>query len=129
MVSRTYITSNVYADSSLQNDMIEIYKHFKVYDRTSLYKTFQNQTRVKRNHEHDLQFVERIQKDGVRGGAKFNSFYYRTIVPWSKLPADVVKSKTVFQFKVNLDEAWKERPQRFQQPNGIEENFGPQDMT
>eukprot|EP00111_Clytia_hemisphaerica_P014167 TCONS_00041732-protein len=108
--------------------MIEIYKHFNVYDRSSLHKTFQHQMRVTRNHEHELQLVERIPKDGVRG-AQFNSFYYRTINPWNNLPADVVKSETMFQFRVNLDEAWKERPQRLQQPNGIEETFGIPDLT
>ena len=101
--------------------MIEIFKHFHTYDQSSLHENFKHQTRVTRNHEHDFQLVERIPKDGVRG-AQYNSFYYRTIAPWNELPAKVVNSKTVFQFKVNLDEAWKERPERYHQANGSNEN-------
>ena len=75
-----------------RNDMIEIFKQFNTYDKSSLHKNFQHQTRSTRNHGHEYQLVERIPKDGVRG-VQYNSFYYRTIVPWNELPRPKLSNK------------------------------------
>ena len=47
------------------NDMIEMYKHFHIYDSHSISDSFQRQERPSR--KHDFQLKSRIPRDGVRG--------------------------------------------------------------
>ena len=49
----------------LRNDMIEIYKHFKVYDKETITPTFQPRTRPSRSHNRML--IPPIARDGIRG--------------------------------------------------------------
>ena len=52
-------------------------------------------------------------KDGFRG-AQTNSFFYRSIPNWNRLPRYVVEAKTVKIFKERLNKAWNEHPKRFE---------------
>ncbi len=89
----------------LRNDMIEVYKHFHVYDKSTLPNSFQRKTRPSR--KHNFQLVPRIPRDGVRGVQR-NSFCFRTFKLWNELPTEVVDSPTMSAFKMSLDEAWKD---------------------
>ena len=89
-----------------KNDMVEIYKHFHVYDQSSISNAFMPNVRPSRIH--DYQLVSRIPRDGVRG-VQNNSFYFRTIKTWNELPAHVVNSTSVYVFKKNLDLAWEDQ--------------------
>ena len=88
------------------NDMVELYKNFHIYDRSSLSKAFQPQTRPSR--KHNFQLVPRIPRDGVRG-VQTNSFYFRTVQPWNQLSEEIVNATTVNSFKELLIRTWVER--------------------
>ena len=45
--------------------------------------------------------------------AQTNSFYHRVVKTWNELPEVVVNSKTINNFKNNIDELWKEDPIKF----------------
>lgn len=94
----------------LRNDMIEIYKHFHVYDRSTLSSAFRHQTRTSRRHNYQL--VPRISRDGIRGLQR-NSFYFRTIKQWNELPAEVVDSPSTDMFKTALDRIWEHHHLRY----------------
>ena len=86
-----------------RGDMIEIYKHFNYYDKSTLPSSFQRQVRPSR--KHDLQLVWQRPKDGVRG-LQTNSFYFRTNRIWNNLPKEVVNAPNINTFKRLLDKAW-----------------------
>ena len=90
--------------------MIELWKNFNVYSRETLSDTFEPRQRSTR--AHDLQILERIPKDGVRG-LQTNSFYYRHARTWNDLPADIVKAATINGFKNKLDKHWEDEPSKF----------------
>lgn len=94
----------------LRGDMIELYKHFTKYDRSTISSTFQPKTRPSRAHK--LQIQEREAKDGTRGVQR-KSFYYRNINIWNKLPKWVVESENMNEFKNNLDTFWKDDPKKY----------------
>lgn len=75
-----------------KGDMIEIYKHFHVYDANCISDSFTRQTRTS-------------HKDGIRG-IQANSFYYRAARLWNLLPGKVVSAKTMNTFKNRLNEHW-----------------------
>ena len=54
----------------LRNDMIEIYKYFKVYDKGTITPTFQRRIRPSRSHNQML--IPPIARDGIRG-LQYNS--------------------------------------------------------
>ena len=87
-----------------RGDMIEVWKHFNVYDRATLSTSFQPKHRTSRAHKFQL-FHQR-SKDGVRG-VQHNSFYHRVTDAWNDLPGDVVASTTMDNFKNKIDEHWK----------------------
>jgi len=91
----------------MKNDLVEIYKHFHVYDKDTISNRYQHHTRTSRRH--DYQLVPRIPEDGIRG-VQTNSFYFRTTKPWNELLPEVVNSPNVHLFKKNLDEAWRDHP-------------------
>ena len=93
-----------------RGDMIEMFKHFKGYDVTSLSTAFQPRTRVSRKHDFQLHLL--VPKDGSRG-PQSNSFYYRAPKTWNNLPNYVVEAKSIDEFKVNLDNYWSTRPSKF----------------
>ena len=94
----------------LRNDMIEIYKHFEVYDKETITPTFQPRTRPSRSHNRML--MPPIARDGVRG-VQHNSFYYRSVTTWNNLPKDVPIAPSVHSFKRRLDMAWKDNPLKY----------------
>ena len=87
-----------------RGDMIEIWKHFHVYERTCLSKSFKPRERVSRQHR--FQLIHNRPKDGIRGVQR-NSFYHRATDSWNSLPSSVVESNTINKFKNALDEHWK----------------------
>ena len=89
-----------------RGDMIEVYKHIKIYDERIISSNFRRQQRPSR--KHDFQLVENVPADGVRG-KQHNAFYFRTNRQWNDLPATVVNAETVDQFKNRLDKAWEGR--------------------
>ena len=93
-----------------RGDMIELYKHFHTYDRDAICSKFQPKGRVSR--KHGFQLHERKAKDGIRG-PQSNSFYYRSVSTWNKLPSKVVNVKDINDFKKNLDEHWQHQPWKF----------------
>ena len=94
-----------------RGDMIEIYKHFHVYDRDSISSSFQPTTRPSR--QHDFQLYVRTPRDGAMG-IETNSFYQRTVRTWNNLPSSVVDAKCINSFKNKLDEHWKNDPVKYE---------------
>ena len=92
------------------NDMIEIYKHFHLYDQMTTPNKFLPRTRPSR--KHNMQILLNFPKDGTRG-VQAKSFYYRSISIWNDLPSNVVNSASINTFKKLLDEAWLDHPLRF----------------
>ena len=94
-----------------RGDMIEIWKHFNVYDQTTLSKSFQPRQRPSRRHKFQLLPIK--AKDGVRG-IETNSFYRRVPDKWNKLPKSVAECVTIDEFKVALDNHWKDEPSKYE---------------
>ena len=90
--------------------MIEIFKHFNVYDKNALSTSFRPKERTSR--KHDFQLYNRTAKDGIRG-IQNNSFYYRSVKTWNNLPRNVVNAKDVNVFKAKLDNHWEHEPWKF----------------
>ena len=90
-----------------RGDMIEVWKHFHIYDRSTVANAFRPRPRVTRRHK--LQLFNNRSLDGVRGIQR-NSFYHRTVDVWNQLPSYVAESKTINNFKNNLDRYWSEIP-------------------
>ena len=91
-------------------DMVQVYKHLHYYDKNTLPNKLNTRTRPTRRHDYEL--TPNFGKDGFRG-TQTNSFYFRTIASWNKLPKHVVNAKTVKLFKAKLNEAWKTHPKKF----------------
>ena len=103
-----------------RGSMIELYKHFNVYPRETISDSFQPRERSTR--AHDLQILERVPKDGIRG-LQSNSFYYRHTRTWNNLPISVVNAKTLNEFKNNLDKHWNDIPSKFDHLQDDSERF------
>ena len=86
-----------------RGDMIELYKHLHIYDKETLSCKFNLRSRTSR--KHNFQLMENIPQH--------NSFYYRNARIWNNLPKDVVNVKTVDNFKAKLDEAWQNKPTKY----------------
>ena len=52
-----------------------------------------------------------MPRDGVRG-LQTNSLY-RNVKTWNNLPKGVVHAKGINNFKEKLDEAWKDKPTKY----------------
>ena len=89
-----------------RGDMIEMFKHFDVYQRGLLSPSFNPKIRPSR--QHDYQLHESRPKDGVRG-VHCKAFYQRATPIWNGLPKEVVDSKSLNIFKNNLDKAWLDK--------------------
>ena len=98
--------------------MIEMWKHFNVYDRSILSSSFIPNQRPIRNGRHKFQLYQRRLGDGERG-IQTNSYYFRTTKQWNDLPTSVVESGNVNCFKNNLDAAWEEHPMKYQQQSDL----------
>ena len=88
----------------MRGDVIELYKHFRKYDRAIISNSFQPKERA--NRRHKFQLHERRALDGARG-VQSNSFYYRSPRQWNDLPPEVVDSENLNTFKNRLDNHWK----------------------
>ena len=95
-----------------RGDMIEVWKHFNSYDKTTLPSNFRRNTRNIRNHPHLYQLTWNRPNDGVRG-VQSNSFYFRTATKWNNLPASVVQEEDVDKFKAELNRTWMSHPQKY----------------
>ena len=93
-----------------RGDMIETYKHFSSYDRSTIASTFLPRERPSRQHNFQLHVPK--SNDGQRG-VQTNSFYHRVAPVWNNLPRNVVDSKHVDEFKAALDDYWKYDPTKF----------------
>ena len=93
-----------------RGDMIEVFKHAKVYDKASLSTSIHFRSRPSRKHDYQITRLE--ASDGVRGPQR-NSFYYRTAATWNELPKTVVNSPTVTAFKKQIDDFWKYDPTKY----------------
>lgn len=102
----------------MRGDMIEMWKHFNVYDREILSPSFIPNDRPVRNGNHKFQLYQRRSGDGERG-IQTNSYYFRTINTWNSLPTSVVESKTIDSFKNNLDVAWADHPMKYQHKSDL----------
>ena len=70
----------------LRGDMIEVFKHFTKYDRSTIAETFIPKERNTQRHKRLLHEFQ--ARDGVYGPQR-NSFYFRTAKEWNNLPAVV----------------------------------------
>ena len=93
-----------------RGDMIEVFKHFKSYDRSTLSPSFKPRDRPSRQHK--LQLHQPPSKDGARG-AQRNSFYHRVVSTWNSLPKKVAEAETIEGFKNALDQLWEDDPLKF----------------
>ena len=90
-----------------RGDMIEMFKHFHIYDRSILASSFQPRDRPSRQHKCQLHTPK--AHDGERG-PQTNSYYHRTVTMWNELPNEVVTAGSVNEFKNNLDKHWENDP-------------------
>ena len=102
-----------------RGDMIEVFKHFNSYDKSTLSTSFNPRDRPSRQHK--LQLHQPHSNDGVRG-AQTNSFYHRVAPIWNNLPKSVVEVETIDDFKNALDKHWKDDPIKFNHLHGRESN-------
>ena len=93
-----------------RGDMIQLYRHFHIYDRSTVSPSFQPQCRSSRKHKYQL--VWQRPKDGVRG-LQSNSFYFRTTQAWNNLPREVVNAPNIDSFKRLLDNTWVNNPMKY----------------
>ena len=100
----------VLAYRRLRGDVIEMHKHFRIYDKEIIADSFQRKLRA--NWGHNLQIYELRAKYGTRS-VQHNSFYYRTARLWNQLPEDVVNAPTTNSFKNRLDKCWNDLPMKF----------------
>ena len=88
--------------------IIEVYKHLDIYDKNAAPSRFLI-SRAKCGHNHQL--IWYIPKDGTRG--KQTPFYLCTIPELSNLLDETVNSASLSTFKNQLDDAWKDKPWKF----------------
>lgn len=93
-----------------RGDMIEVFRHIHSHDQNSLPPNFNLQNRCSRNHDFQLRTKKPL--DGERG-IQSNSFYFRVSDKWNNLPKNVVNAKTINEFKNRLDDAWKNKPTKY----------------
>ena len=91
----------------MRGDLIEVYKHFRTYDRETMPHSFQPRTRTTRTH--NFQLVVKRAMDGDRG-LQTNSFYQRATKLWNNLPQTVVNAENINIFKNRLDDAMNNHP-------------------
>ena len=93
-----------------RGDMIEVWKHFNTYDKSTLSTNFRPIPRASRRHRYQL--TRNIPKDGIRG-SQSKSFYFRVPNKWNDLPPEVVESRDINMFKARLDAAWIDKAVKF----------------
>ena len=93
-----------------RGDLIEMYKHFNSYDRSTLAPSFNPRERPSRQHAFQLHVPP--SNDGKRG-PQTNYFYQRIASVWNQLPEKVVNAKHIDAFKNALDDFWKDDSMMF----------------
>ena len=108
-----------------RGDMIQVWKHFNEYDRSTLPANFRPIPRVNRQHPYRL--TRNRPKDGALG-IQSNSFYFRVPNEWNNLQKRVVESENINTFKARIDATWADKPTKFtvETPSDTndEERFG-----
>ena len=94
----------------LFNDMVEVYKHLHVYDKSTIQPRFQLQTRPSRKHNYQISCG--VPK-GYAIGLQMHAFYFRVVNTWNNLPKEVVNAPSLMAFKQNLERAWANHPVKF----------------
>jgi hypothetical protein len=87
-----------------RGQMIEVWKHFHVYDTDVLPPSFQ---RAHSSRRHDFLLKQHRGADGLRG-THTNSFYLSAPIAWNALPRCVVESDNIDTFKNRLDNHWSD---------------------
>ena len=85
-------------------DMVEVYKHLNVYEKSCVSQKFVLRNRQQRGHNQELQ--RNFANDIIRG-YQTNSLYYRSIKSWNGLGPNVVNAPTVSKFKEEVAKEWK----------------------
>ena len=93
-----------------RGDIIEFYKHFHAYDKSTLAPSFKPKDRTSLQHRFQLHIPP--MKDGPRG-VQTNFFFQRTTKLWNNLPEHVVEAESVNTLKNRLDDHWKDDPLKF----------------
>ena len=93
-----------------RGDLIQVWKHFNTYDRSTLSSHFRPIPRVSRNHPFQLMWNR--PKDG-KNGLQTNLFYFRVANMWNQLPKTVVEAANIETFKARLDAAWSDNPTKY----------------
>ena len=93
-----------------RGDLIEMYKHFHSYDKSTLAPSFKPRTRSSRQHRFQLHAPP---NKGGTTGAQSNFFFQRTVKIWNNLPRYVVEAVNVNEFKNRLDEHLTIDPTKF----------------
>ena len=93
-----------------RGDIIEMYKHFHTYDKSTLAPSFKPKERPSRKHRYQLYTPQ--TKDGLTG-PQSNFFFQRTTKIWNDLPSYVVEADNVNEFKSRLDETWEQHPLKY----------------
>ena len=96
----------------VRGDMIEVWKHFQVYDQGIIPSSFIRNLRPSRFHQFQLHQSALITKRSY-GKAHSSSFYHRAPRLWNKLPEDVIISPTLDTFKKRLDRHWYDTKFRY----------------
>ena len=93
-----------------RGDIIEMFKHFNTYDKSTLAPSFKRRERPSRKHRFQLHMPP--MKDGSYG-PQSNFFYQRTTNIWNNLPANIVEAENINQFKNRIDKFWQNDPLKF----------------
>ena len=96
----------------MRGDMMEMFKHFNMYEKAILPSSFIPNTRPTRNEKHRHQLYQKRSGDGQRG-TQTNSYYFRVTKRWNELPSYVTESKDTNNFKIHLDKAWLNHPLKY----------------
>ena len=100
--------------------MIEIFKHFRIYDNAILSSSFMHNNRPSRKHGYQL--YQKRSHDGERG-LQTNSFYFRVTKQWNELPVQVVEAPSINTFKNRLDAAWVNHPLKYNHNQEIQSDL------
>ena len=92
-----------------RGDMIEMYKHFHIYDKDTITTSFQPRNRTSRSHDYQLHLL--MPKDATTG-LQTNS-YFRVAKMWNNLPKYVVDAKDINTFKNMLDKHWEDSSMKY----------------
>ena len=90
-----------------RGDMIQAFKIIKGYEDVSCERFFTISRNITRGHTYKL------LKPRCNTSFRLRQFSQRIINDWNNLPAEVVLSKSVDMFKVNIDRHWEDEMYQF----------------